>query len=168
LRASGQVDGTAFDRFGWTGFHFAVPTARVVAATTPTVVRENGKITALEVPVELQVASTDRYELTGTLVYVNDAGEALPLARAQTGAGLEAGNATVKLVFDAGHVKLGERDGRYELRHLTLYAQSQHGTLSRELGGLGLETEELETGDMADAELTPAMEVLLEQGMYGN
>jgi len=168
VRATGTIDGQRFDRYGWTGFHFAVPTARVVAASSPTIVREGGKITELQIPVELEVRSADRYELTGTLVHVSESGTVRPLARAQTGAGLATGDATITLTFDAGHVALAELDGQYELRHLTLYAQSQHATFSRELGGLGLKTESLNTDDMAEAELTPAMEVLLEEGMLGH
>ncbi len=165
VRATGTHEGQKFDRYGWTGFHFAIPTARFVAAAEPTLVEANGLVTDVDVPVELEITGRDRYEVNGTLVWVDEDGVAHPVARAQTAAGLDEGNHTLTLRFDAGHVGLLNKDADFELRDLTIYSQTQSGTFHRLAGGLGLEVY-VPASRTAEPEMTPALELLIHEGGY--
>lgn len=165
VRASGVRDGRRFDRYGWTGFHFVIPTARFVEAAEPRLVEDDGVVTAIEVPVELEITGRDRYELNGTLVWVDEDGVAHPVARAQVADGLDEGDHTLTLRFDAGHVGLLNKDADFELRELTLYSQTQHGTFHRLAGGLGLEVY-VPASRTAEPEMTPALELLIHEGGY--
>jgi len=166
FRAGGDHADTPFQRFGWTAFRYTIPTARIVAASQPSTVKSGDLVRWFDVPVEIEVGAPDRYEVTGTLVWLSADGTERPVARAQT-ANVLRDDGTLTLRFDAGHLRLLNEQGRFELRHLTLYAQGQATQQHRITGGLGLATPEVEPSELAEAEITPAMEELMERGAFG-
>ncbi|TNE85232.1 MAG: hypothetical protein EP330_26245 [Deltaproteobacteria bacterium] len=171
VRASGSADGVDFDRFGWTAAHFGVPTGRITKAGSPSPVRAAGlagsTVVAWEVPFELEVASLDRYELSGTLVYVDAEGLEHLVARAQTAAGLDAGTHELALSFDAGHIGLAGVEGPFELRDVTLFSQGRYALFSRVQDGMGVEIGPVDLSELATAASTPALDRQNERGAHG-
>ena len=167
VRATGTSGGRAFDRLAQTAFGFAVPTARIASAGRPRLVRgADGKVTAFELDVEVESQSLDRYEVSGALVATDARGVERPVAQAQVTDQLAAGSHTLTLRFDAGHVGLSRLDGSYALRDLQLFSLGTN-TLYHRLGrGLELSMPAVRVGELAAAEMTPALQNMVEAGEF--
>jgi hypothetical protein len=140
IRATGKTSsGKAFLRHGRAGFHFGIPTARVLSVSAPrTTLEPSGEIKAWEVDVTLESTSVDRLEISGTLTAPGDDGQEHPVCEAFVGKGFAAGNQTVTLKFDAGHVRLTHMTGPYKMRLLKVFSLGTNTLFHRE--GLGRDT----------------------------
>ncbi len=139
VHADGSSNGARFVRSGAAGFTFSVPTGRVASTRTPRLVRDGaGQITAFEADVDVEAASTDRFEVSALLTVLGPDGFEHPVAEAQTAENLEPGTHTVTLSFDAGWAQLAGADGVLHVRKLTLYSQGQQVILHRADDGFDL------------------------------
>ncbi|MGZ3455276.1 MAG: DUF4785 family immunoglobulin-like domain-containing protein [Polyangiales bacterium] len=140
IRATGKTaGGKAFLRHGRAGFHFGIPTARVLSVSAPrTTLEPSGEIKAWEVDVTLESTSVDRLEVSGTLTAPGDDGQEHPVCEAFAGKGFGAGKQTVTLKFDAGHVRLTHLTGPYKMRLLKVFSLGTNTLFHRE--GLGRDT----------------------------
>lgn len=159
--------GKGFDRLAQTAVGFAVPTARIVSAGRPRLVRTAaGKVAALEVDVALESQTSDRYEVSGTLVAMDRRGVERPVAEAQVTSQLGVGTHTLTLRFDAGHVSLSRLGGVYSLRALRLFSLGTN-TLYHRLGrGLELRMPAVSVAELAAPVMTPAIEHRLKAGDF--
>ncbi|WP_257460090.1 DUF4785 family protein [Archangium lipolyticum] len=166
VRAVGTAGGQPFDRLAQTAFGFAVPTARIASVGRERLVREGGKVTALEVDVVLESQALDRYEVTGTLVATDARGVERPVAEAQVTDQLGAGTHTLTLRFEAGHAGLSRLDGSYALRGLQLYSLGTNTLYHRLARGLEVRFPAVRLAELGSAEVTPAIEHLLRAGEF--
>ena len=166
VRAVGSAGGQAFDRLAQTAFGFVVPTARIASTGKPRLVREAGKVTALELDVVLASQAVDRYEVSGTLVATDVHGVERPVAEAQVTDQLGAGTHTVTLRFEAGHAGLTGLEGSYALRGLQLYSLGTNTLYHRLTTGLGVRFPAVRLNELAAPKLTPAIEHMLQAGEF--
>ncbi|QRN96542.1 DUF4785 family protein [Archangium violaceum] len=166
VRAVGTAGGQAFDRLAQTAFGFAVPTARIASVGRERLVREGGKVTALEVDVVLESQALDRYEVTGTLVATDARGVERPVAEAQVTDQLGTGTHTLTLRFEAGHAGLSRLDGSYALRGLQLYSLGTNTLYHRLARGLEVRFPTVRLAELGSSEVTPAIEHLLRAGEF--
>jgi hypothetical protein len=140
IRATGKTaSGKAFLRHGRAGFHFGIPTARILSVSAPrTTLEASGEIKAWEVDVTVESTSVDRLEISGTLTAPGDDGQEHPVCEAFVGKGFGAGNQTVTLKFDAGHVRLTHMTGPYKMRLLKVFSVGTNTLFHRD--GLGPDT----------------------------
>jgi hypothetical protein len=167
VRAVGRSEGKDFDRLAQTAVGFAVPTARIVSAGRPRLVRDAaGKVAAFEVDVALESQTRDRYEVSGTLVATDRRGVERPVAEAQVTDQLGEGAHTLTLRFDAGHAGLSRLEGAYALRELRLFSLGTN-TLYHRLGrGLELRMPAVNVAELAAPVMTPALEHRLKAGDF--
>lgn len=138
VRAKGTSNGASFDRFGTTAMQFVVPNGRLLGTAVPRTNRDaDGKIVSFDVDVNVEAASTDRFEVSALLTTSYVDGTERPVAEAQTASIVNAGNSTITLHFEAGFIALSKFDGVLNLRRLTLYSQGTFSLLHRL--GLGLD-----------------------------
>ena len=166
VRAVGSAGGQSFDRLAQTAFGFVVPTARIASTGKPRLVREAGKVTALELDVVLASQSLDRYEVTGTLVALDAKGVERPVAEAQVTDQFGAGTHTVTLRFEAGHAGLSQLEGSYALRGLQLYSLGTNTLYHRLTTGLGVRFPAVRLNELAAPQMTPAIESMLQAGEF--
>ncbi|WNG27561.1 hypothetical protein F0U62_28715 [Cystobacter fuscus] len=167
VRATGRSEGGDFDRLAQTSVGFAVPTARIVSAGRPRLVRDAaGKVAAFEVDVELESQARDRYEVSGTLVATDRQGGERPVAEAQVTDQLGVGSHTVTLRFDAGHVGLSRMEGAYALRELRLFSLGTNALYHRLGRGLELRMPAASVAEFAAPVMTPAIEHRLKAGDF--
>jgi len=168
VRAKGSAGARKFDRFGMTGFSFAVPTARLATVSAPrSIVDGAGKITGFDVDVALEVASFDRYEVSAVLAHQDPDGTERPVALAQSAAGYDEGTHTLTLHFDAGHVRLTGYEGAFVLRSLALFSQGRNALYHRLGRGLELHTAAVKVPELAPlAKMTPAVQQMIADGEF--
>ncbi|MGZ3424277.1 MAG: DUF4785 family immunoglobulin-like domain-containing protein [Polyangiales bacterium] len=135
IKAEGTTPtGVKFLRTGRTGFHFGVPTARIVDVSSTRMLKDAaGLVNAFEIDVTLESSATDRLELSATLAAKSPDGKERPVMIAFTGDTWEAGKRTVTLRFDAGNAKLTHVEGAYEIRNLKLFSLGTN-TLFQRIG----------------------------------
>jgi hypothetical protein len=110
-------------------FAVSVPTARLSGSIEKLagLARDKGMTLAIGV----QTASASRYQLAATLYATRSDGSLAPAAVAHSAAWLEAGNATLKLRFDASSLQSSGFGAPYELRDLRLINQADMSLLER-------------------------------------
>ena len=169
VHAKGKASsGVAFDRFGHTAFGFAIPTGRMTSVSAPrNVLDEAGKVAAFEVDVDLEIASADRYELSGTLVALALDGTERPVGEAQTTITLDAGTHKATLRFDAGYAALTKLDGSYALRNLRVFSLGTNSLFHRLGNGLAIRFPAVKIADLAAVkEMTPALDEMITTGEF--
>ncbi len=171
VRATGTSPaGFAFARQGRTGFHYGIPTARIVNLTDHrTLTDENGLVSAFEVDVNVESRSYDRLEISGKLTVVGADGEEHPIAIAHTGQGLDAGSHKVTLHFDAGHVRLTKAEGTFYVRDLQVYSLGTDTLFHRDLGSENRAFANVMRASLRPlTELTPGQGQLVADGVFSN
>lgn len=116
----------AFQRDVRTALALVAPTARLAGPVSVNVRRHDQ---ALLLGVDVEVASSGRYELRGTLYGTDAAGASVPIGLAQYAVRLEPGAGTLTLAFQVP--AQGEVGGPYQLRDLRLSDQGRMGLLER-------------------------------------
>jgi hypothetical protein len=125
--------GLAFSRHGRTGFHFGIPTARVVDVVAQrTITTPQGLISAFEVDVKIESTTFDRLELSAKLTAMGTDGAEHPISVAHYGQGFAAGQQVVTLHFDAGDARMTRMDGDFMVRDLQIFSLGTNTLLSRE------------------------------------
>jgi hypothetical protein len=141
LTASGTANGVPFEREVESGFGYFPSHAQMTAIGAPVVARgADGLIDSVSVDVDVQTLADDRFSVRGTLTYTDAEGTEHPLASAQTGQVIAAGNGTITLRFDAGAMALAKVNGPFNLRDVALVSQGI-GTTQHRIGrGLEIAT----------------------------
>jgi hypothetical protein len=121
VRAKGVAHGVAFDRFGTTAIHFAVPTATLASVATPRTLDDG----SIEVDTALDVATHDRLEITAYLVSNDDR----PVARANTTATFEPGTQKATLHFDRDAFS-SQGNGPFTVRRVRVFSITSSTTLA--------------------------------------
>ncbi len=166
--ATGVGTAGKFTRQADTAVRFVVPTARMLGTGVPrTITDASGQVEAFEVDVRVQVASPDRYELSGILVGSNADAVVRPVGGAQTAELLEAGTHTMTLRFDAGLVKLSKVAGNLELRNLNLFSQGRNALQQRLAGGMRVRIAAVPADRLASLKtISPALDQMIEDGAF--
>lgn len=126
LFAGQVVNGATVQRDARTAVEIAKPTARFAGSY-------GFDASALRFDLPLQVAAEGRYELRGTLFATGPDGVSRAVSQAHAANWFKAGNRSLGLAFDRGHVPAGY-GAPFELRFLELKDQTRMGTLdTREL-----------------------------------
>lgn len=159
--------GVRFAKTGSVAARYGVPTARLTHVMPLRVVRSGASIEAFEVDVRIEVASTDRYEVTG-LVAATHKGKLRRVCAAQTSEVLEPGERTLTLRFDAGLVKLTRLQGNFHLEQLQLFSQGRAELLHRIPQGLSaIRTPKVKSAELVEVrERTPAIDEMIAQGLF--
>jgi hypothetical protein len=168
IRAEGlTAAGTPFARHGRTGFHYGIPSARVLDITdTRTIKDAAGVIQAFEVDVRLEAASLDRLEVSAKLAMMGADGLEHPVAIAHTGAGFDAGTHTATLRFDASHARLAKADGELFVRDLQMFSLGTNTLFHRELAGKNKSFPTIVRAQLARVgEVSPAIQQLIADGV---
>lgn len=126
LFAGQVVAGVPVQRDARTAIEIAKPTARLAGGY-------GFDASTLRFELPLQVAAEGRYELRGTLYATGRDGVSRPVSQAHAANWFAAGQRSLGLAFDRGHVPAGY-GAPFELRFLELKDQTRMGTLdTREL-----------------------------------
>jgi hypothetical protein len=140
-KATGAVNGVAFERDVESGFGYYPAHAQMKAIGTPVITRgTDGLIDDVSVDVDVETLHADRFSLRGTLTYTGADGAEHALATAQTGQTLTGGSGTITLRFDAASLALAKVDGPFHLRDVALVSQGFVITQHRLGRGLDLVT----------------------------
>ena len=167
VRAEGtSPSGLKFSRHGRTGFHYAVPTARITAVRNQRTIKDDtGLISAFEVDVDIESASLDRLEISAKLTVVGGDGQEHPIGIAHVGAGYDTGKHTATLRFEASDLRLTNREGNFYLRDVQMFSLGTNSLFHRELAGANLVFPNVSRIALKRAvELTPAQQQLVEEG----
>ena len=134
LSATGTADGAPFERDIESGFGYFPSHAQMTAIGAPVIARgADGLVDSVSVDVDVQTLADDRFSVRGTLTYLDAEGAEHPLASAQTGQVVAAGNGTITLRFDAAAMALAKVNGPFILRDVALVSQGT-GTTQHRLG----------------------------------
>jgi hypothetical protein len=158
--------GVRFTKSGTVAVKHTIPTARVSGVMPMRAIRGTA-IEAFEIDVRIEVASTDRYEVTG-LVAANYKGATRRICVAQTADVLEPGERLLTLRCDAGLIKLTRLQGTFHLEQLQLFSQGRAELMHRITKGLA----SIRVTDVRNAELvelrekSPAVDEMITQGMF--
>jgi hypothetical protein len=141
LTATGSTNGVPFEREIESGFGFFPSHAQMTAFGAPVVARgSDGLVDAVSFDVDVHTLVTDRFAVRGTLTYTDAQGAEHPLASAQTGQVIAAGDGTMTLRFEAPAMALAKVNGPFNLRDVALVSQGT-GTTQHRLGrGLDIAT----------------------------
>lgn len=166
--AGTSPSGASFLRAGATSMHFAVPTARILDASTTRIVRDaQGLVTAFEVDVTVDAKATDRYEISGILTAIGRDGLEHPVVEAQTADALDVGSHKLTLRFDAGYAQLTKLEGELQLRALQLFSQGTNALLHRATNGMNVRFAAVKHAELATLAVRPPMvDEMLRQGVY--
>ena len=124
LTATGTANGVAFEREIESGFGFFPAHAQMTALGAAVVARAaDGLIDSVSFDVDVHTLVDDRFSVRGTLTYTDAAGAEHPLASAQTGQNVGAGDGTITLRFDAPSLALAKVNGPFSLRDVALVSQ---------------------------------------------
>lgn len=168
VRVVAEADDGSWQRVATTGFRYGVPTARITSVGSVREVLADGQVAALDVDVNVEVASKDRYEVSAVLAGKLD-GATKVAAAAQTAAVLDAGSHTLTLRFKSGYLKLSEVTGALDLRQLTLFSQGRNTLLQRADLGFGVRYANLDPARMAPLrQVLPGVREMYNQGYFPN
>jgi hypothetical protein len=141
LTATGTANGVAFEREIESGFGFFPAHAQMTAFGSPVIARgADGLVDSVSFDVDVHTLVDDRFSVRGTLTYTDAAGAEHPLASAQTGQNISAGDGTITLRFDAPALALAKVNGPFALRDVALVSQGLGITEHRLGRGLDLAT----------------------------
>lgn len=166
VRAEGRTAaGTPFLRHGRTGFHFGVPTAKISSVgAVHAITNDKGITTGFAADLELDSASLDRLEISGTLAALGSDGAEHPVALAFSGGGYGAGKHTVTLTFDASYVRMTHLAGPYVLRNVKLFSLGTNTLFQRIGNGENRVVSGPRLEQLALPKMTPALEQLVTEG----
>jgi hypothetical protein len=162
------ASGVRFVKSGTVAVKYTIPTARITHVMPMRVVkRADNAIEAFEIDVKLEIASTDRYEVTG-LVATTHKGVARRVCVAQTADVLEPGERSLTLRCEAGLVKLTRLQGNFHLEQLQLFSQGRAELLHRITTGLAtIRTNKVSHAQLAELrERPPAVDEMIAQRLF--
>jgi hypothetical protein len=162
--------GAAFQRHGRTGFHYGIPTARILGVVGQhTLTNATGQITGFDVDVNVESASLDRLEISGKLTVQGDDGQERPIAIAHYGTAFEAGQQIVTLHFDAGNVRLTGAEGNFYVRDIQMYSLGTNTLFHRDLAASNHVFPSIARANLMKLQtLSPAQEQLVNEGALRN
>jgi hypothetical protein len=162
------ASGVRFVKSGMVAVKYTIPTARITHVMPMRVVKgARGAIEAFEIDVRIEVASTDRYEVTA-LVAATHKGVARRVCLAQTAEVLEPGEGLLTLRCDAGLVKLTRLQGTFHLEQLQLFSQGRGELLHRIVKGLTtIRATNVNNTQLVELrERTPAVDEMIAQRLF--
>jgi hypothetical protein len=125
VRATGSAEGVGFERDVETALGYYPSHAHITALGAPVITRgADNKIDSITIDADVETLADDRFSVRGTLTYTGTDGIEHPIASAQTGAVVHAGNGTLTLKFDAESLALAGADGPFHLRDVALVSQA--------------------------------------------
>jgi len=141
LQATGTQNGVPFEKEIEHGFGYWPAHAQMTALGAPVVVRgADGLVDSVSFDVDVHTLVDDRFSVRGTLTYTDAQGAEHPLASAQTGQVIAAGDGTITLRFDASALALAKVSGPFNLRDVALVSQGVGITEHRIGRGLEIAT----------------------------
>ena len=162
------ASGVRFVKSGTVAVKYTIPTARITHVMPMRVVkRADNAIEAFEIDVRLEVASTDRYEVTG-LVAATSKGVSRRVCVAQTAEVFEPGERLLTLRCEAGLVKLTRLQGTFHLEQLHLFSQGRGELLHRITKGLAtIRATKVNNAQLVELrERTPGVDEMIAKGLF--
>ncbi len=162
--------GATFQRHGRTGFHYGIPTARIVGVVSQhTITNPAGLITGFDVDVNVESASLDRLEISGKMTVLGQDGQEHPISIAHTGQAFEAGKQVITLHFDAGNLRLTGAEGDFYVRDLQMFSLGTNTLFHRDLAASNHVFPAIMRASLMKLEtLSPAQEQLVNEGTFRN
>jgi hypothetical protein len=162
--------GATFQRHGRTGFHYGIPTARVLGVVGQHMLTNAaGQITGFDVDLNVESASLDRLEISGKLTVQGDDGQERPISIAHYGKAFEAGQQMITLHFDAGNVRLTGAEGNFYVRDIQMYSLGTNTLFHRDLAADNHVFPSIVRANLMKLQaLSPAQEQLVNEGQLRN
>jgi hypothetical protein len=144
VKATGSVNGVAFERDVEVGFGYWPAHARMSWVGTPQVLRgTDGLIDEVSVDVGVETLADDQLSVRGQLTFTGTDGLEHTLAGAQTGQVVTHEGGTMTLHFDAASMVYANVNGPFHVRDLALVSQGTGTTQSRIGRGLDMLTDKI-------------------------